>query len=215
MLLIRWKTWWDAKLVSGLGGKTSCRVTRSLDTGACPRGLLRTFITTGQLQHPAPRNARQAIARLIAAGDSATALLRTKLVAASEIREERISGLVADLDHDSFVRREKASKELEKLLPRVRPALENALAITPSLEVQRRIKSLLALRSLVVRDAEPLREIRAVQVLEHVATSGANGTRLSAIDLTKNLAAGAPEARLRQDAKATVERVVMRATAKP
>jgi RNA polymerase sigma factor (sigma-70 family) len=159
-------------------------------------------------------NARQAIGRLIAAGDSATALLRTKLVAAPKITEARISSLVADLDGDSFVRREQAFKELEKLLPQVRPALENALARPPSVEVRRRIKSLLALPSLVVRDAATLRDIRAVQVLEHVAAMGADGTRLSALDLLKNLAAGAPEARLTQEAKATVERVVKRATAK-
>jgi RNA polymerase sigma factor (sigma-70 family) len=159
--------------------------------------------------------ARQAIGRLIAASDSATALLRTKLVAAPEITEERISSLVADLDHDSFVRREKASKELEKLLPQVRPALVNALATTPSLEVRRRIKSLLALPSLVVRDAETLRDIRALQVLEHIAATGSDETRLSAIDLLKNVSAGSPEARLTQEAKATVERVVKRATAKP
>src|SRR5262249_32535438 len=101
--------------------------------------------------------AHQAIGRLIAAGDSATALLRTKLTAAIEIAEERFSGLIADLDHESFVRREKASKELEKLLPQVRSALENALAVTPSLEVRRRIKFLLARPSLEVRDAETLR----------------------------------------------------------
>jgi RNA polymerase sigma factor (sigma-70 family) len=159
--------------------------------------------------------AHQAMGRLVAAGDSATALIRTKLPAAVEIAEERVSGLIADLDHESFVRREKASKELEKLLPQVRPALENALSATPSLEVRRRIKSLLALPSLKVREAETLRGVRAVQVLEQIAATGADGTRLSAMELVKNLAAGAPDARLTQEAKATVERVVRKATVKP
>src|SRR5262249_267816 len=83
------------------------------------------------LASPDAGKAQQATGRLIAAGDSATALLRTKLPAATEISEERVSGLIADLDHERFVRREKASQELEKLLPQVQPALENALAVTP------------------------------------------------------------------------------------
>src|SRR6516165_1384977 len=87
----------------------------------------------------------------------------------------------------------------------VRPALVNALAKTPSLEVRRRIESLLALPGLVVRDAETLRDIRGVQVLEQIAATGAEGTRLAAIDLLKKLAAGAPQARLTQEAKAAVE----------
>jgi hypothetical protein len=152
---------------------------------------------------------------LIAAGDSATALLRIKLVPAPEITEGRISGLIADLDHDSFDLRDKASTELERLLPHVRPALVNALAKTPSPEVRRRIESLLALPSLVVRDSEMLRDIRAVQVLEHIAATGADGPPLAALDLLKNLAAGASEARLTQEAKGAVERFVKRATAKP
>jgi hypothetical protein len=66
--------------------------------------------------------------------------------------------------------------------------LENALAVTPSLELRRRIKFLLALPSLVVRDAETLRDIRTVRVLEHIAATAADGSRLSVIDLLKNLA---------------------------
>jgi hypothetical protein len=74
---------------------------------------------------------------------------------------------------------------LEKLLPQVRPALVNALAKTPSLEVRRRIESLLAVPTPLVRDVQSLRDIRGVQVLEHIAATGADATRLAAIDLLK------------------------------
>jgi hypothetical protein len=166
------------------------------------------------LASPDARKAHQAVGRLIAAGDSATAFLRTKLVPAPEAGG-RISSLIAALDDNSFARREKASGELEKLLPQVRSALVNALAKTPSPEVRRRIESLLALPIPLVRDAQSLREIRAIQVLEHIVATGADATRLAAIDLLKDLAAGAPEARLTQEAKAAVERLVKGATAKP
>jgi hypothetical protein len=153
------------------------------------------------------RKAHRAVGRLIAAGDSATALLRIKLVPAPEAGG-RVSGLIADLNHESFVRRQKASTELEKRLPQVRPALVNALAKTPSLEVRRRIESLLDLPTLVVRDVQSLRDLRGVQVLEQIATPEAH-------DHLKKLAAGAREARLTQDAKAAVERLVKRASPKP
>jgi hypothetical protein len=120
--------------------------------------------------------------------------------------EGQISGLIADLDHDSFALREKASTELGKVLPQARPALVTALAKTPSLEVRRRIESLLALPTLGGRDVQSLRDIRGVQVLEHIAARGADATRLAAIDHLKKLAAGAPEARLTQEAKAAVDR---------
>ena len=154
------------------------------------------------LASPDARKAHQAVGRLIAAGDSATALLRLKLVPAPEA-ERRISDMIADLDHDSYVRRKKATMELEKLLPQARPALVNALANKPSLELQRRIETLLVLPALVVRDVQALRDIRGVQVLEQIATAQARA-------LLKNLAAGAPEAQLTQEAKAALQRLAKR-----
>jgi RNA polymerase sigma factor (sigma-70 family) len=158
--------------------------------------------------------AHQAVGRLIAAGDSATAFLRAKLVPAPEAGG-RVSGLIADLDANGFARREDASRELERLLPQVRPALVNALAKPQSLEVRRRIESLLALPTPLVRDAQSLRDVRAVQVLERIAATGADATRPAAGEHLKRLAAGAPDARLTQEAKAGVERLAKSATAKP
>src|SRR5262249_46744300 len=148
------------------------------------------------------RKAHRAMGRLIMAGDCATALLRVKLVPAPEA-QGRISGLIADLDHASFVRREKARVELEKLLPQARPALLSAITKRPSLELRRRVERMLVLPTLVVRDVKSLRDIRGVQVLEYIATAEAR-------DLLKNLATGAPEARLTQEAKAAVERLAKR-----
>jgi hypothetical protein len=160
-----------------------------------------------ELASPDARTAHRALGRLIAGGASATALLRSKLVPAPQAKG-RISGLIADLDHGSFVRRNEAARELEKRLPQARPALVKALAQTPSLEVRRRIESLLALPTSVVRDVQALRDIRGVQVLEHIAATGSEATRLATIDHLKHLAAGAPEARLTHEAKAALERLV-------
>jgi hypothetical protein len=160
------------------------------------------------------RTAHQAVGRLVAAGTVTTALLRTRLVPATEERG-RVARLIADLDHEHFDRREKASRELEALLPQARPALQNALSRTSSLEAQRRIERLLADPTPVVRDVQSLRHIRGIQVLEQLAAEGPDAARLDALDLLKKLAAGTPEARLTQEAKAAVDRLVRRVTARP
>jgi RNA polymerase sigma factor (sigma-70 family) len=160
------------------------------------------------------RTAHQAVGRLVAAGAVTTALLRTKLVPATEGRG-RVARLIADLDHESFDRREKASRELEALLPQARPALLNALSGTPSPEARRRIELLLAVPTPVVRDLQSLRHIRGIQVLEQLAAQGPDAARLDALDLLKKLTAGAPEARLTQEATAAVDRLAKRVTARP
>jgi hypothetical protein len=59
---------------------------------------------------------------------------------------------------------------------------------------------------MLVRDPGLLQGIRAIEVLESIATTGAAATRLAAIDLLKQLASGAPDARLTQEAQATLRR---------
>jgi RNA polymerase sigma factor (sigma-70 family) len=160
------------------------------------------------------RKAHQAVGRLVAAGAATTVLLRSKLVPAAEERG-RIARLIADLDHESFDRREKASRELEALLPQARPALPNAQSGTPSPEAQRRIELLLAVPTPVVRDVQSLRHIRSIQVLEQLAAQGPDAVRREALDFLKQLAAGTPEARLTLEAKAAVDRLEKRVTVNP
>ena len=53
---------------------------------------------------------------------------------------------------------------------------------------------------------------RAIEILEHIGTStpGADATQLAAMDLLKKLAGGAPEARLTEEAKASLQRLAKR-----
>jgi len=64
-----------------------------------------------------------------------------------------------------------------------------------------------------IRPAKELREIRAIELLEYFAAPGADAdaTRLAAIGLLNKLAAGAPDARLTREAKASRERLERRA----
>ena len=68
-----------------------------------------------------------------------------------------------------------------------------------------------------VRNGDILQRCRAIEILEQIgaSTPGPDAPRLAALDLLKKLAAGAPEARLTQEAKAAVDRLGKRATANP
>jgi truncated hemoglobin YjbI len=57
-------------------------------------------------------------------------------------------------------------------------------------------------------EAEWLRDVRALEVLEHIGTPEAR-------QVLKVLAEGAPEARLTQEAKASLERLARRTAASP
>jgi hypothetical protein len=116
--------------------------------------------------------------------------------------------LIADLDSRTFAAREKASRELEALDKLVQPALRRALQGHPSPEVRMRVERLLAKLETAVASPEQLRSLRAVEALEHLGTPAAR--RLLAA-----LAQGAPEARLTEEAKASLGRLTRRPQASP
>jgi hypothetical protein len=87
------------------------------------------------------------------------------------------------------------------------PALRRALSDKISLEQRRRIEEILARPSWQVVDPELLRGIRALEVLEHIATRGGDAHWFAVNNLLKRLADGAPEARLTREARATKQRL--------
>ncbi|HMF11891.1 MAG TPA: hypothetical protein VKE94_06275, partial [Gemmataceae bacterium] len=145
--------------------------------------------------------AHQAIAGLTAAPNTAT-MLKERLKPALKLDAARLEQLIRDLDSDEFTVRDKATRAIEKLGESARPAIELALARpVPSPELHRRLERLQQQSALPVGEA--LRELRAVELLEHVATHEARG-------LLESLAKGAPEARLTREAKAALERLARR-----
>ena len=128
--------------------------------------------------------------------------------AADESLQARIRQLVLDLDDNRFVVREQATEELAKLGDSAGPALRRILAGQPSLEVRRRVESLLEKLDRVALSPERLRACRAVAVLEHLATPEAK-------QLLESLAGGPAEARLTQEVKASLARLAGQAGNKP
>jgi WD40 repeat protein len=110
----------------------------------------------------------------------------------------RIERLILDLDGDRFAIREKATQELQGLADLAEPALRRRLAAQPSLEAQRRIESMLQ-RLDPVTDPGRLRGLRAIEVLDHIGSREARA-------LLEQLAGGAADSRLTQEAKAALVR---------
>ena len=141
--------------------------------------------------------------RLAMAGDRATDFIRVRFPPATAVVRDnaQIGRLIAGLDSDTPAVREKATDDLTALGAVAEPLLRKTLGKKPSLEQRTRIEHLLAaLDSPIQRNGgEPLRRIRAVRVLERIATP-------QAAKLLEELAAGSPTARETRDAKRALER---------
>jgi WD40 repeat protein len=156
---------------------------------------------------PAPK-AYPAIWTLVAAPRLAVPFLKERLGPVTAADPARVARLIADLDSDRFDVREKAFKELEQLGDLAGPALRKAREGRPSPEVRRHLDALRDKLPGPVTAPERLRGLRAVAVLEQLGTPEARG-------LLERLATGAPEARLTQEARASLERLARRPAALP
>jgi dipeptidyl aminopeptidase/acylaminoacyl peptidase len=142
--------------------------------------------------------AYRALWTLVAAPEQALLLLRDRLRPAAY--PERAFQLVAELDSEHFALRKKATRELEQLGEAAEPALRKALAGQPSLELLRRAERLLEKLDGTAPTSDRLRALRGTAVLEHIGTPEARR-------LLTELAQGMPDARLTQEARASLQRL--------
>jgi len=110
--------------------------------------------------------------------------------------------LLADLDSEDFKTRTKARDELARLGETAATALREIAEKPPSLEVSRQVKELLEKlkNERKTPSAEQIRVLRAMEVLERMATPEAKR-------LLDELAKGASEARLTREAATAHERL--------
>src|SRR5262249_25501949 len=131
--------------------------------------------------------AYQAIAALAAAPGQAVPLLSEKLKPAAAPDPKREAQLIADLDSKSFAARQKAPAALENLGELVVVPLRAALEMRPALEAAQRIEKLLEVIASQPLPPEKLRDLRAVEALEYIATPNARA-------VLRALSQGAPGA---------------------
>jgi WD40 repeat protein len=150
--------------------------------------------------------AYQAVWKLTAAGEQSVTFLKGKLRPAAAADTRRIARLLGDLDSNRFTIRQKAADTLEQIGDLATPQLLDVLAKGPTAEVRRQVQLLLDKADGPVASLESLRQLRSVEVLEQVGTA-------SARQVVDALGKGAPEARLTQEAKATLDRLARRSDA--
>jgi hypothetical protein len=120
----------------------------------------------------------------------------------------RLAKLIKDLHSPRFPVRQAASEALEKFDAQAEPALRQALAGAPPLEVCRRLELLLEKAVQPIHSPAPLRNLRAVSALERIGTSVARG-------VLETLARGGEGAWLTREARASLQRLAKRPAPTP
>lgn len=139
----------------------------------------------------------ETISRLVACPESTVLFLRQQMrpVVAPDLT--RIARLINDLGDARFSVRQKAQVELEACGETIEQILKRSLGASKSTEQTKRISSLL---QKISNAPEPLQALRAMQVLEAIATPDAE-------QIIRELAQGLPESRVTQEARATIQRM--------
>ncbi|MBY0526209.1 MAG: sigma-70 family RNA polymerase sigma factor [Gemmataceae bacterium] len=148
--------------------------------------------------------AGKAIATLARAPQASVPFLSRHAKAEAGVDPKRMAQLLADLESNEFMARQKAEADLERLGEQADPYLRKILEGKPSLDVRQRVEKLLAKVTGQVWPAETLRAVRAVEVLESIGTPEAKKE-------LERLAQGGENARLTREAKGSLQRLSRRA----
>ena len=137
--------------------------------------------------------------QLLGVPEQAVPLLAEKLKPVPPPDREKVSRLIGELDHREFAVRDKATKALHALDWLVKPALNEALRKASTLEMKRRIESLVKNMS-SEWSGEHQRQYRAVYILTKINTEPAR-------KILRELATGTPAAYLTQVAQEELKRI--------
>jgi hypothetical protein len=156
----------------------------------------------GDLAAKDPARVDRALSALVARPAQAVPFLKERVRPVRAPDGRLVARWLAELDHERFAVRQRATRELRRLAETVEPALRRALNDQPAPEGRRRIERLLdRLREdRLCPPAERLRAVRAVEVLERIDSP--EGRRVLAA-----LARGAAGAQLTVEAKAALQRL--------
>src|SRR5262249_52900288 len=113
-------------------------------------------------------------------------------------REKRVPPLIEELESPSFKTRQRATEDLERMGQAARPFLERALAKKPPPETRKRVEDLLK-KLQDTTTAYELRQMRIIDVLEHINTAAAR-------ELLKEIADGKYDPTFAGEAKQALRR---------
>jgi WD40 repeat protein len=152
--------------------------------------------------------AHQAIGKMVAGGKTSVEFLQKHLSPVAAAGAAEVKRLLADLEADQFKVRQQATRTLARLHDQAKHSLEEVLKGKPTLELRRRVEMLLKRLDGPLAEPEVCRGLRALEVLEQIGTAEAR-------QLLGALAKGLPEARVTQEAQASLQRLGKRALAGP
>jgi sugar lactone lactonase YvrE len=148
--------------------------------------------------------AYQAVWNLTTSPRETVPFLEKVLLPVPAANSHRIDRLISQLDDQRFQVRQEAASELERLGELASPKLRQALEARSSPEVRRRAEVLLDLADAQALSPDGMRTLRAVEVLERIATREARA-------VLQTLGSGAAGATITQEAKAALKRLEKRA----
>jgi WD40 repeat protein len=146
--------------------------------------------------------AHRAGAKLVLHPEPAMRLIRDNLKPAVPVDPKEVWSLIAELDSEKFDTRNKAYQRLEAMGDLAEPTLRKALEANPSLEVQKRLETLVEMATGL--SEKYLQARRSLTILEQIGSTEAR-------QLLDALARGAPAARVTVDARTCLERLASRA----
>jgi RNA polymerase sigma factor (sigma-70 family) len=138
--------------------------------------------------------------RFLAEPGKAVEWLASRITPVERPDPSRVKAQIADLDNDEFATRERATAQLKEHWPMTAAALREAAAKSASAEARRRANDIIREMENGAVPSRELRALRAVELLEWVATKEAR-------DLLRDLTKGAPEARVTREAAAACKRL--------
>jgi hypothetical protein len=149
------------------------------------------------LASPDAAKAFRAVCASVESGNRAVTFLANVLHPVPPADERQLSRLIADLDSNRFATRQRASQELAKSSDSAQPILERALQSSLSPEVSQRLRQVLATLD---QAPERLRSLRAIEILEHIATPEARR-------VLQTLSQGQAHAQLTEEARGSLARL--------
>jgi RNA polymerase sigma factor (sigma-70 family) len=185
----------DGRLVS-LGETATVWSVALQPADGADRDLDREWLRLGE---PEPEKAWPAMRKMAGVSAEAVDFIRRRVRPVPKLSDETMRRIFRDLDADEFELREAASKELEQLGALAVPRARAVAAGNVSLELKRRLTRFLDRHDRAELPADELRALRAVEVLEAIATPAAR-------KLLGELAEGESDARLTRDAAGALRR---------
>jgi WD40 repeat protein len=186
------------RLVSASTDTTALMWAVSLPAAAAPNDFDAVW---NDLADADAAKAYRALAAFAAAPERAARFIVERLPpAGAGPTDAALDRLVADLDSADFNRRESAETELDKLVDLAAEAIRQRLSGAKTAEARRRLTRVVEKIDAATPAPARLREIRALELLEHLATPDAR-------DVLAKLAKGNPNALRTLDAAAALRRL--------